>query len=79
MGRSMTNSQQTEKKNLTLFQVIGSIFASMFGVQSNANRERDFEHGKASTFIYGGIIFLVLFVLAVWGVVQIVLNTAGAQ
>ncbi len=66
-------------KNVTLLTVIGSLFAGWFGVQSNANRERDFTHGKPSTFIYGGIIFAILFVLAVWGIVQLVLSAAGMQ
>jgi len=74
----MSNQQESPKK-LSLFQVVGSLFAGWFGVQSNANRERDFTHGKFSTFIYGGIIFAVLFVLFVYGIVQVVMMTAGAQ
>ena len=63
---------------VTVFTIVGSLFAGWFGVQNNKNRERDFTHGKASTFIYAGIIFLVLFVLGVWGVVQLVMSTAGS-
>ena len=69
---------EENKKGLTLLQVMGSLLRSGFGVQSNANRERDFAHGKASHFIIGGIIFAILFVLGVWGLVQIVMATAGA-
>ena len=72
----MSDRDQSEKK-LTLLQVIGSIFAGAFGVQSAANRERDFTHGKFSTFIIGGILFVVLFVVVVYTVVQIVLSAAG--
>lgn len=71
------NDTQHSQKKLTIFQVIGSLFAGWFGVQSNANRERDFTHGKASTFIYGGIIFALLFILIVYGIVQLVLANAG--
>ena len=71
-------SDQTEKPGkVTVFTIIGSLFAGWFGVQNNRNRERDFTHGKASTFIYAGIIFLVLFVLMVWGVVQLVMSSAA--
>lgn len=75
----MSDSRDNSKQRVTLLTVIGSLFAGWFGVQSNANRERDFTHGKASTYIYGGIIFAVLFVLVVWGIVQVVMATAGAK
>lgn len=73
-------SDENEKKTsgITFFSFIGSLFSAWFGVQSNANRERDFEQGKFSHFIIGGIIFAVLFVLMVIGIVQIVLSTAGS-
>jgi len=74
----MAPASDKPKNRVTLLTVIGSLFAGWFGVQSNANRERDFTYGKASTYIYGGIIFAVLFVLAVWGIVQLVLATAGS-
>lgn len=73
----MSDSTDKPAGKVTILTVIGSLFAGWFGVQSNANRERDFTHGKASTYIYGGIIFAILFVLMVWGIVQIVLSTAG--
>lgn len=75
----MSDSSDKSKQRVTLLTVIGSLFAGWFGVQSNANRERDFTHGKASTYIYGGIIFAILFVLMVWGIVQVVMATAGAK
>ncbi len=75
----MSDSSDKSKQGVTLLTVIGSLFAGWFGVQSNANRERDFTHGKASTYIYGGIIFAILFVLMVWGIVQVVMATAGAK
>jgi len=73
------SDQQDPQKKLTPLQVVGSLFAGWFGVQSNANRERDFTYGKPSTFIYGGIIFAVLFVLAVYGIVQVVMMAASPQ
>ena len=72
------SEQDSPKKTLSPLSVVGSLFAGWFGVQTEANRERDFTQGKPSTFIYGGIIFAVLFVLFVWGIVQVVLATAGA-
>ncbi len=62
---------------LTPLQVMSSTLASAFGVQSSRNRERDFTHGKAWHFIVAGIVFTVVFVLAVVGVVNLVLGSAG--
>ncbi|MDX1655389.1 MAG: DUF2970 domain-containing protein [Candidatus Competibacteraceae bacterium] len=58
----------------TLWQVALSVLASFFGVQSQHNRERDFRHGRPGQFIVVGLVMTVLFVLVVWGVVQLVLR-----
>ena len=60
----------------SLFSVFGSVFASMFGVQSSKKHQEDFGHGKASTYIAVGLIATILFVLTVWGVVQLVVRIA---
>ena len=73
----MTAEKQDNPKKITLFSFIGSIFAAALGVQSNKNRERDFEHGKFHHFIIGGIIFAVLFIFLVIGIVKLVMQNAG--
>lgn len=74
----MSDETEKKKRGISPLSFIGSLFAGAFGVQSEANRQRDFEHGKFSHFIIGGIIFAVLFVLFVVMIVQIVLRTAGS-
>ena len=74
----MSNNNQNQKSGITPLSFIFSLFAGWFGVQSKANRDRDFEHGKFSHFIIGGIIFAVLFVLFVVGLVQVVMSTVGS-
>jgi hypothetical protein len=74
----MGDDNQNQEKGITPFSFIFSLFAGWFGVQSKANRDRDFEHGKFSHFIIGGVIFAILFVLFVVGIVQIVMSTAGS-
>ncbi len=69
--------EHEDQPRVTIFTVVGSIFASWFGVQSNKNRERDFTHGKASTFIFAGLVFFVLFILFVIGIVQLVMHFAA--
>jgi hypothetical protein len=48
----------------------------MFGVQSSRKHEEDFVTGDASTYIVVGLVATILFVLAVWGVVQLVVRVA---
>ena len=68
------NSQRPQRQSLV--RVVSSVFASMFGVQSSRKHEEDFVHGKASTYIAVGLVATVLFVLAVWGIVQLVVRVA---
>lgn len=73
----MTAEKQDKPNKINILSMIGSIFAAAIGVQSNKNRERDFEHGKFHHFIIGGIIFAVLFIFAVIGIVKLVMHNAG--
>jgi hypothetical protein len=59
----------------SLLQVIGSVLAAGFGVQSQANRERDFAGGSAKTYIVVGLIATVLFILTIIFIVNLVLKT----
>ncbi|MBN7797698.1 DUF2970 domain-containing protein [Parahaliea mediterranea] len=58
-------------------QVVGSVFAAGFGVQSSRNRERDFKQGRFGIFVAAGLVFTLLFIGTVYTVVQLVLNSAG--
>lgn len=69
-------TDETNKKP-TLWQVAQSVGASLFGVQSNRNRERDFQHGSPGQYIIVGLTAVVLFILAIVVVVNIVLSAAG--
>lgn len=73
----MNDETDKQKRGITPLSFLASLFAGAFGVQSEANRERDFQHGKFSHFIIGGIIFAVVFVVVVIAIVQIVLKAAG--
>ncbi|MBE9537797.1 MAG: DUF2970 domain-containing protein [Proteobacteria bacterium] len=58
--------------------VVGSVFAAGLGVQSSKNRERDFKQGNFKVFVITGIVFTLLFIGAVFAIVQMVLKSAGA-
>ncbi len=61
---------------LSILQVIQSVLAATMGVQSNRNRERDFKQGTPRVFIVAGLLATGLFILTVYGVVQLVLKSA---
>ncbi len=63
-------------KKLTLWQLLKTSLAALLGVQTEANRSRDFQAGRPVQFIVLGIIAALVFVLLVIGVVQLVLSQA---
>lgn len=81
----MNKPQDTQSEDLTnstnkevdqrpgIGAIILSTFAAAFGVQTEKNRERDFQHGNIGTFIGAGIIFTVVLVLVVVGLVNLIL------
>ena len=66
-----------EEMQLSFWQLLKSTLSAFVGVQSNANRERDFKHGKVSHFIWMAILFGLVFVLTLIGVVQLVMHLAS--
>lgn len=78
MTAESKNEQENEQENETetnpgLFQVTMSVLAAALGVQSEANRQRDFQQKSPLPYILGGLIFTVVFVLTIIGVVMLVL------
>jgi len=67
-----------ETIQITFWQLLLSTLSAFIGVQSNANRERDFKHGKISHFIVIGLLFGLLFVCTIVVVVKIVMSVSGA-
>jgi Protein of unknown function (DUF2970) len=72
-----TKEAPRDERPLTIWQIASSAAAAAFGVQSRANRERDFSRGKPLHFIIAGIVFTIVFVLVVVAVVQFVLHNAA--
>jgi hypothetical protein len=71
--KPMSMSKPNHKRT-NFLSVVKSILAAGIGVQSEKNRQRDFEKGNPLVFIIGGIIFTVLFILTVASVVGLVLS-----
>lgn len=68
----------TREEKIKFGDVVKSVAAAFFGVQSNSNRERDFKHGKPVHYIAIGAAATLVFVLVMWGVVRLFLTLALA-
>ncbi|WP_371366418.1 DUF2970 domain-containing protein [Pseudomonas sp. QL9] len=70
-------NDESQNKPPSFWQMLQSVLAAAFGVQSGKNRARDFTYGKPSHFILLGIAFTLIFVVLLYGLVQLVLHLAG--
>lgn len=61
--RPETNGNSDNQKGLGIKNIISSVLAAGFGIQSQKNRERDFENGSPGDYIVVGIIFVVVLVV----------------
>jgi hypothetical protein len=62
----------------TFWQMLHSVIAAAFGVQSSKNRARDFSNGKPVHFVMMGLLFTILFASILLGVVQLVVHLANS-
>lgn len=65
----------SNNKGTGFWSVVQSVMAAGIGVQSKANKERDFQHGKPLHFIVGGLIGTALFIVFVWLFVQYLIQS----
>jgi len=78
----MHNPNEVEPKKTSkpsVLQMAWSVFAAFCGVQSGSNHDRDEDHIERVGFmpyIIIGVMMTLLFVLAVYAVVQVVLHLA---
>jgi hypothetical protein len=61
-----------KRADLTLWQVICSVFAAGFGVQSKENKVRDFTRGKPLQFIIAGLLFTIAFLIGLITIVNLI-------
>ena len=73
----MDRQNDDNDKPLSFREMLQSVVAAAFGVQSGKNRARDFSRGKPSHFIALGLMFTALFVVELFALVQLVLYLAG--
>lgn len=68
-----TSSESQSPQPASLWQVIKSVSASMFGVQSSKNHHSDFQQPSFVPYLIVGIGFVLLFIAALVIVVNLVL------
>ena len=68
---------ESPEKPPTFWQVLHSVMAAAFGVQSAKIRTRDFTHGKPGQFLLLGLLFTGVFALTLFAIVKLVLHFAG--
>lgn len=67
-------SPEEPRQKHGFFQLILSLLAGAVGVQSNKNRERDFQEGDIRKFVLGGVIFTILFILILIAIVNLAIR-----
>lgn len=68
----MTDSDKPKKPGLGA--LVKSIFAAAIGVQTDKNREQDFNEGNPLAFIIGGFVFTFLFIATIATIVGFILS-----
>lgn len=61
---------------ISFWTVVASTLAAAIGVQSRANKERDFASGRVAPFIVAGLLFTVAFIAVLVTVVNLVIGSA---
>ena len=63
-----------KEENVTFLQMVLSVLAAFFGVQSSKNRERDFKKGNAKHFIMVGVFMTFVWYGTIYLIVNVLLN-----
>lgn len=74
---SKNEAPKKEAPKTSPLTALSSVFRAWFGVQTEANRQRDFASGDAKPFIIAGILFTVAMVVGVMVLVNIALSTTN--
>lgn len=75
--QNTSQDSQTSKEGTGIWSTVQTVLGAMFGVQSEQQRQKDFEKGSPVQFIVGGIIFVVVFILTILYIVNSAVDSAG--
>ena len=65
-----------KKSTVSPLSIVKSVLAGFIGIQTEANRKRDFESGKFWHFVVAGLVFVGVFMLLIWAAVQYLIASA---
>ncbi|MDG1163750.1 MAG: DUF2970 domain-containing protein [Porticoccaceae bacterium] len=68
----MTDEKKPKRPGLG--DLVKSILAAAIGVQTDKNREKDFNEGSPLAFIIGGFVFTFLFIATIATIVGVILS-----
>ncbi len=71
-----SQASEVSPRGTGLLAIMQSVAAAGIGVQSSANRERDFRDGKAWHFVVAGIVGTVLFLFLIYLFVRVLIATS---
>ncbi len=60
----------SNKKAVSFFKALLSVFSAALGVQKRENMERDLNASNPSVYVIGGLIFVTLFIGSILAVVN---------
>ncbi|MCK7459704.1 DUF2970 domain-containing protein [Idiomarina aminovorans] len=73
----MSDSSDNSASKPGIFNMVVSVLAAFLGVQTEENRQRDFQHGSPKVYIIIGVILTILLVLGLIGLVNLVMANAA--
>lgn len=68
---------ENHSNSMGLLAVIGSVLAALFGIQSEKNRQRDFQQNSPIAFISVGIIVVIALVITTIAIVNAIISSTG--
>lgn len=76
-SKNMADEVASKPNAPGVFGVMQSVLAAMFGVQSEEKRKQDFESGSAGSYIFVGIVMVIIFVLTIIYIVNTILEQSA--
>ena len=77
MSEQNNNTEQQEqpkRKPPGILSIIQSVLAAMFGVQSEEKRAQDFETGHIGSYIFVGVVMVIIFIFTLISIVNFILE-----
>ncbi len=71
---SITENQPPNYTKRSLRRIILSTVAAAFGVQSDQNRQHDFQQQSIVPFLIAGVVFTVIFLMALIFIVSMIVD-----